>query len=298
MERPSIDGLTRAFTHMSIRCDPRAPKDVPKHIKDALPRDEKIAQLKKEKSALLAGIKSEFRFLYRAKGSPKWKEHLELGLKIARMTKKWEEGIKKAYRRQYFYHIHNEELQRQLNNVETAEYVAPVTQHQLPERAQVQEVLCSFPEGLSPDEVVQRRIRAINLMVALCSCREEPPPRPRATASPVSFEEKVLEDSKEAVLRQPSLEAEPYPLICGKTQCIFFCTGIGTKKTFCRPAKMMDHVEAHLRRERAETRSEHVRCRHPVCEGAGLVLEGVHEFKNHVREVHGVTLRSPWYVRE
>jgi hypothetical protein len=118
MERPSVDGLTRAFTHMSIRCDPRAPKDVPPHIRDALPRDPKIAQLREEKSAILADIKCEYRFLYRAKGTPKWKDHLELGQKIGRMTKKWKEGIKKAYRRQYFYHIHNEELQRQLNNIE------------------------------------------------------------------------------------------------------------------------------------------------------------------------------------
>jgi hypothetical protein len=81
----------------------------------------------------------------------------------------------------------------------------------------VQEVLYSFLEGLSPDEVVQHRIRAIDLMVALCSCHEEPPPKPRATASWESFREKVLEDSKEAVLRQPTPEAEPYPLICEKT---------------------------------------------------------------------------------
>jgi hypothetical protein len=134
-------------------------------------------------------------------------------------------------------------------------------------------------------------------MVALCSCREEPPPKPQASADWESFGVNNAEESKEAVLRQPSPEPEPYPLICEKTQCIFFCTGTATKKSFYRPAKIMDHVEAHLRRERAETRSEHVRCRHPVCEAAGLVLEGVHEFKNHIQEVHGVTLRKPWYVR-
>jgi hypothetical protein len=61
---------------------------------------------KKEKSALLADIKCEYRFLYKAKGTTKWKEHQELGQKISHATKKWEEGIKKAYRRQYFYHIH------------------------------------------------------------------------------------------------------------------------------------------------------------------------------------------------
>jgi hypothetical protein len=78
----------------------------------------------------------------------------------------------------------------------------------------------------------------------------------------------------------------------------FLCTGTVTKKTFCRPAKIMDHVEAHLRKERAEMRPEQVRCRHPVCQATGLVLECVNDFKNHVKEVHGVTLRNPSYVRE
>jgi hypothetical protein len=63
-------------------------------------------------------------FVYEAKGTAKWRKHQQFGYKISRATKKWGEGIKKAYRQQYFYHIHNEELQRQLNNVVKAGYVA------------------------------------------------------------------------------------------------------------------------------------------------------------------------------
>ena len=37
LERPSTDGLTRAFTHMGLTCDPRAPKDVPQEVMNALP---------------------------------------------------------------------------------------------------------------------------------------------------------------------------------------------------------------------------------------------------------------------
>jgi hypothetical protein len=48
MERPSVDGLTRAFTHMSITCDPRAPKNGPKHIRDVLPPNPKIVEWEKE----------------------------------------------------------------------------------------------------------------------------------------------------------------------------------------------------------------------------------------------------------
>jgi hypothetical protein len=61
--------------------------------------------------------------------------------KINNPTKKWEKDIKIAYRRQYFYRIHNEELQRQLNKIETAVYVEPVIHHQLPERILLQEAI-------------------------------------------------------------------------------------------------------------------------------------------------------------
>jgi hypothetical protein len=64
------------------------------------------------------------------------------------------------------------------------------------------------------------------------------------------------------------------------------------EKTFSRPAKMMDHVERHLALEPAET----VACRHPVCKAAGLVLNNVNHFKNHIARVHGITLREPRYV--
>jgi hypothetical protein len=161
----------------------------------------------------------------------------------------------------------------------------------------VQEVLCSFQHCLSLEDIVRRWICAIDLMVALCYCREEPPPKPRAAASWESFQASGPDESKEAVLRQPSPAPEPVPYICEKTHCIFFCTGTTTKKTFLRLAKMMDHVEVHLRREQAETRSEMVRCRHPMCKAEGLVLKRGIAFKNHAEMVHGVTLREQRNVR-
>ena len=52
IERLSVNRLTRAFTHISITCDPRAPKEVPKYIKDTLPRDPKILGQEKERKTL------------------------------------------------------------------------------------------------------------------------------------------------------------------------------------------------------------------------------------------------------
>jgi hypothetical protein len=126
-----------------------------------------------------------------------------------------------------------------------------------------------------------RRIQTAGLMLALCSRREVPRRyNPRVALPPT------------LVIKEESPAIEPFPLICEKTQCIFFCTG-NEKKTFSRPAKMMDHVESHLRKEPGPT----IACRHPVCKAAGLVLKTVNEFKYHVQVVHGITLREPRYVR-
>jgi hypothetical protein len=92
---------------------------------------------------------------------------------------------------------------------------------------------------------------------------------------------------------ESSLDPKSFPLICEKTQCIFFYTGKKKKKIFSRPAKMMDYVESHLRKKLGPT----VACRHPVCETIGEILETVNEFKYYVKVMHGITFRDPWYVR-
>ena len=74
--------------------------------------------------------------------------------KINSEKKKREEDLKKAYRRQYFYRIHNETLGIILNKIKTEDYVTPVIQHQLPERTRLQEIMCDFRKDLSPLEIV------------------------------------------------------------------------------------------------------------------------------------------------
>jgi hypothetical protein len=145
------------------------PKNVPKHIKDALPRDSKIVAWEKERKALYVELRHQYRFLHLSTRAEKGRKYQMLFREINNPTKKWEKDIKVAYRRQYFYRIHNEELQRQLNKIETAVYVEPVIHQQLPERTRLLEAICHFPKDLSPEEIVRRRIRAIDLMVALFS---------------------------------------------------------------------------------------------------------------------------------
>ena len=154
MERPSVDGLTRAFTHISIWRDLRTPKNIPKHIRDAIPPDQNILDLERERKALYLKIKAEYGSTGGARGTRIGEDYEKLINTVKNKKKKRKGGLKKAYRRQYFYRIYNEILGTILNKIETDEYIPPVIQHQLPERTQLQEVIYDFRKDLSPQEIV------------------------------------------------------------------------------------------------------------------------------------------------
>jgi hypothetical protein len=64
-------------------------------------------------------------------------------------------------------------MKRQLDKTIVADvYVEPVVQHQLEERTQLQRILYDFSIDLSMKDVIRRKTRAINLMVALASRQE------------------------------------------------------------------------------------------------------------------------------
>lgn len=284
LERPSTDGLTRAFTHMSLTADPRAPKDVPDEIIKALPPDPDIVDLEREREELKCSLQNRYGAVKKAKGkTPDWDTHQDLIRQVGNARKKRYEEIKKQYRRDYFFYIHNEEMMRQQQKIVTDEYVEPVVQHQLPERTRLQEIICDFSEDLTIEETVSRRVRAIDLIVALCSRREDPRPKQRLTQ--VSL----------VLVKEESPEVEPFPLVCAKTQCPI-CIGnerlTFKERTFSysRASDMARHVErAHLRDLPVNQRID---CRHPMCKASGLVLDSIMHFKNHVATVHGVTLRA------
>ncbi|KAF7955521.1 hypothetical protein EAE96_004447 [Botrytis aclada] len=131
LDQPTNVGFLRAFTHMSLTCDPRAPVDVPEEIINALPPDAEITELEKERKALYAAIQSRYKYVTRASGTDIGKEYQQLLWKLASLEKRHLREIKKEFRQDYFYCIHDEELERQMKKVVTPEYVKPVIEYQL-----------------------------------------------------------------------------------------------------------------------------------------------------------------------
>jgi hypothetical protein len=286
LERPSADGVLRMLTHMSLMRDPRAPIHVPDDVLAALPPDPDITALEQEREKLKAGA-------YRVQGTDVEAEVRRLTTAIGSARSRRRNIISEEYRADYFRRRPTEDIEKQNSGQEEEEYIEPVVQHQIPQRTQLADLICTHVTNITPQDAVNRRIQTADLMQALCGCREVAPRYRLRVALPLP-----------TIFKEESPEVGPlapvFPLVCGKTQCLF-CIGDESKSyeermgSFCRPSKMMDHVERnHLKGKDLEARIE---CCHPTCKSQGLVLEHVQHFKSHVQTVHGVTLREPRFVR-
>jgi hypothetical protein len=294
----SDDGLTRAFTHMSIRCNPGAPVPVSEEfMQQFYAQDPDIVDLERQTRDLKDKIKWEHRFIKQAPEEDRV-GYQDLQKQFTSAKKSLKREIDDAKRKDYFFSIHNEMMKRQLERQQNPAMVEndvvdvePVYVYQLQERARLQQVLCDLSKDLSPQEIRARKILAVDLMTALSSRQENQTHKPRLTRA-------SLPASKQQS-PSPPLQLPKFPVVCEKTQCIF-CLGNEQLSyeqrtfTFRRVSHMMDHVErVHLKHQSV---TERVTCHHPVCISRGLVLNNVEHFKSHVQKEHGIKLREPRYV--
>ncbi|KAH6704125.1 hypothetical protein BKA61DRAFT_739939 [Leptodontidium sp. MPI-SDFR-AT-0119] len=252
LERPSADGILRMLTHMSLMRDPRAPIHVPDDVLAALPPDPSIVDLEQQRAQLKAGA-------YRIQGTEVEAAVRRLTAEIGIARTRRRNIISEEYRADYFRRRPLEDIERQNRGQQEDEYIEPV-------------------------DIVARRIHSAGLMVALCRRREVPRRYRLRVALP-----------QPPLIKEESPDLEPFPLVLAKSQCPI-CIGDESKSyeerigSFCRPAKMMDHVERiHLKGRDPHAKIE---CYHPVCKSQGLVLEHLEHFKGHVETVHGIKLRE------
>lgn len=291
-EEPSDDGLTRAFTHMSIGCDAAIPKEIPSEELEKLGTDPTIEILLERTESMSATIKCDYGFLNRA---PKTvlDEYRRLQSRLKNAKKKFRDEMTRVYRDACRSRLHDEELERQLSGATLDTTIGPMIHHQLEERNQVRMILCDFNRDLSSDKVKARKVCAIDLLIALASCREVRRPTQKLMASTVGgsgAQETSLASQEaekdEAIPRK--LEKTQCPVCIGDEQLSY---GARTRR-FTRVSHMMTHVDrVHLQRKSPE--SPWV-CYHPSCKTKGrpLPLESLNHFKNHVKTEHGVKLRE------
>jgi hypothetical protein len=185
-------------------------------------------------------LRHQYKFVKRAPPK-KIKEYQDLGRQLTNARKSFREEISREFKRDYIFRLHNEQMKRQLDKTHVADvYVEPVVEYQLEERTRLQWILCDFSTDLDIKDIIDRKICAINLIVAL-ACRQETwRQRPSTSCKAPVKEESLCPDPFPAPVE--------IPLICKKTQCIF-CIGNERysyekrTRSFRRISHMMDHVE-------------------------------------------------------
>ncbi|KAL2192735.1 hypothetical protein P885DRAFT_64675 [Corynascus similis CBS 632.67] len=196
------------LSHIGLMRNPRASKDmVPDEIWELMPPDPKLEALKAERARLKGG-------------------------RYRRQT-----AIQRAYRKQYFHNRHTWDME--VNGEVEEEYVEPATDLQIPERAQLAEILYNRPNNLSPAELLELRIQAAKLMVILCGKRE--------TVRPDRIRRRV-QGHADVTVREESLGSDPFPILMDRNQCLRY---IGDEmlsyeeRTFkyCRAAVLYDHFD-------------------------------------------------------
>ncbi|KAH8797870.1 FluG domain-containing protein [Xylogone sp. PMI_703] len=290
------DGLTRVFTHMSVRRRLVGRSKAPSSLVDqAISEDRSIAILRQQVDANHRRLKAKYKFIRRA---PKREiqEHNKLQSQLKSEKKSLEETVHDVYNQECERRAYNEMMRMQLNPSMIEEPIkeldqSPKVEHRLIERTQLAKILCDFSLYLSPQQIVTRKVTAIVLFIALASRRECQTRQPRRS---LAVSEHPIK--QESPCPTPQSQREQFPLICKKTQCIL-CLG-DTRlsyeertRTFSRVSHMMTHVQNvhHLDRMVANTP---VICVHPVCISCNVVLENKDDFKNHVARVHKIRLRA------
>jgi hypothetical protein len=254
-----------------------------------------ITSLGRTFDALRHQIKTTYGFI---KCAPKEKrqEHKLLQQQLKNAKKSLTDDLDAAYRKDYFYRVHNEMMKMSLEQamIDGEPGDEPMVKHELEERIQLQEVLCDFSRDFGSSEIVSRKITAINRLIALASrrmCQTRQPRRP-----PANCKDPIKPEC--ASLAAPTLpQLDQFPIVCEKTQCIV-CLGdtrLSYKERtwkFSRVSHMMTHVEnCHLG---TLLPNEMPVCEHPHCspEGRGLFFDSIMLFKNHVATVHKINLRA------
>jgi hypothetical protein len=287
---PSADGLTKAFTHMSVRCNPDVPREIPKAVLEKLPPDPKIPALRGRVTQMSAQIKSKHRFICTAPENVR-RSYRKLQRELKKAEKALKDDMTTVFQDACRRRLHNEELERQLRGIPNEETTPHVIQHHLKERNQLSSLMCDLRDDLSFQDMTDRKVCVINLLVRLASQREIRQNR----SSTIQSEFPKWSPSTE----EPLSEGEEIPLILGKTQCIY-CVGNEQLpyedriRAFNRVSHMMDHVEnVHLKYEHAATSFV---CPHPRCKHLGSFLISLDHFKTHVQIQHGIKLRERRYM--
>jgi hypothetical protein len=173
------------FNHMGLRLDENAPKRVPDEMMRMIGPSAAVRRLEQDMEALQATLQQKH-------GCPSWApdnekrqyESIKAQLSTARQKQR-RKVFRKTYK-DYFAKSDDKELQNQLQGIYEP-VVEREVMHSLPERRALAGIMGDMDEDLPEEDIVRRKIEAINAMVAyafVCEPLQRAQPEPRAKPLP------------------------------------------------------------------------------------------------------------------
>lgn len=225
--RPSQDALIRAVGHMSRSLDPRAPTALTPEELVAIKIDPTIVKLRQSRDTLSLQMKSSYGSINKAEGTEMYKDYTHASAALRREITYRKNSAFGGSRNEYFRTIDTKELEEQLIDPlliepERKYSDSEVVKHRFEERSRIAEMLCDLPSHLTKQERLDRRIKAIKDLTALCSLREVP----RQDRLPSGHRWGILSEEE-------ALKSDLFPTTCTSTQCLF-CLGNDQLSYACR----------------------------------------------------------------
>ncbi|KAH7121977.1 FluG domain-containing protein [Dactylonectria estremocensis] len=273
------DQLCKLFAHISLTRDPRATRGiVPQDMWANQQPDPEIIKLEQRHIALKGGT-------YQVQGQQEEEQLQQLTDTIRLKRIKRNRQTVKDYRKYYFHNRPTWDIKQQARGEPDEEYIEPAIKLNIPKHAKLADLIYKQPADFTQDEMLQRRIQAINLIIALCSKRETSKRRhirPRVTETPIKNESP-----------RPEIESyptDPFPLLLDVRQC-----------PNCFRDERLTFEEHTFRYYRPRIRDDHLDNHHlPERERAFQTLKpkDLDHFRNHVTSVYGVPLRCSKQVKQ
>ena len=277
--------VIRAASGMARSIDPRRPRELNEQQLAVVGRHPEVKLLQRYKEGLKRRMRAKYGTITRARGTKVYRKYREAYGQVQSKKKAVKKAMLAEIKAKYQKQQPVADIVRQLASTSTKnEHSEVETGPQDPlgdERLRAFTALFTFATR-DQDEERARRSEAINAVTALC--RLERPRVRRACRSKRVIAEPAVEESSRKGAKTVEA-AEPIPIECLPTQCIF-CLGNANlayerrTKAFHRRDALQKHFRAHLSHI---PDGQGIDCPHPECKEK---LSHKQHLQNHAAQVH------------
>lgn len=190
------------LNHIGLQYDENAPTGFSDEVMCAIGPDSTVRRLEREWSALEAALDAKYGKSTKTTGTNKTREQKRNDLRTAKQRQRRE--VTEILHKDHFKKRNHEELERQLCGIHGPQQPLQKVVFSLPEQRVLAEILGDLDEDLRENEIVRRKVDAINAWIVYAWKIE--PKEPTRPQNPMGLQASAEEIAKQVETPQAALE--------------------------------------------------------------------------------------------